>query len=312
MSAFLHIPMGPNLRGWLGINDKLYTGDQSTDSNKLNWDEFEAFIIGNAKENPFTDEGDLIDVIDELVAMDLPKAAVSLYEACSSIWSGKNFRGELGLGIASMFLEDLDAAESHLINAQEIMPNEPAPYINIVQILFHKNDLIAARKWIEAGLDAEPNNFKLWDQMADLFHEQVGPEFGAKVEAVAKEKQSWAGACLAAEILQSGDTQLKFRMLDPYYSKGERNHEFLVELTAAMGIAGKYDRIPQVLFDAEQNSTTGVPWQLHMHVAQAHIALNDKEAAMIHLGKAKETPHIPEDAIAMIKEIESDPEQFVH
>ena len=42
MSAFLHIPMGPNLRGWLGINDKLYTGDQSTDSNKLNWDEFEA------------------------------------------------------------------------------------------------------------------------------------------------------------------------------------------------------------------------------------------------------------------------------
>ncbi len=312
MSQWLQIPMGPNLRGWLGINDELYSGDKTSNSDELDWNAFEDFIAKNAQENPFLDETELIDILDELVAMDLPKAAVSLFESSRKIWSGSNFRGELALGVASMFLRHLDEAEEHLVKAQQLMPEEPAPYINIVQILLHKGDVSGARKWVEAGLEAEPNNFKLWDQLADIYNEEYGPEMGTKIEAIAQEKTSWAGSCLAAEVNQSGDTQMKFRTLQPFYSKGERDHDFLIELTAAMGIAGEYEKIPQVLWDAEQNSTTGIPWQLHMHCAQAYIALDDKPAAMKHLDHAKKTPHIPDEAVQMIKEIEADPDQYAN
>jgi len=312
MSSWLHVPMGPNLRGWLGINKELYTGDKTQDPDKLNWDEFSAFLVNHAQKTPFIDENDLVDILDELVAMDLPKAAVNLYEASTDIWSGTNFRGELSVGIAAMYLKDLSMAHEHLANAQRIIPEEPSPYINIVQILLFQNDFKSAREWIDTGLTAEPNNYSLWDQLADILQEEYGGEFGNKLLEIANEKKAWAGVCLASEIIQSADTQLKHSLLEPFYSKGERGHEFLIEYTASMGVSGNYSSIPQVLWDAEQNSTKGVPWQLYVHCAQAHIALNEKETAMKHLAKAKRDPHIPEDAIQMIQQIETDPDQFVH
>jgi tetratricopeptide (TPR) repeat protein len=312
MTPLNQIPMGPCLRGWLGISDADYIGHENMTQSDAEFEAFSDHLVEYCQSQPFVDETDLIDVIDELVAMDLPAAAIKVADASMGVWNESNFRGQLTLGVAHMLSRQFEEAEAYFCKAQALMPEEPAPYTNIVQILLARGEIPEAKKWCLAGLEVEPENFAFWELLSEIFEEEFGPAAGAQIVALANQRSSWAGAMLASDLTQDADPAHKFNFLDPFYAKGIRDHTFLIEYTAALGMAGHYDRIPQVVWSAEQATTKGIPWQLHLHTAQAYIALNDMDAAKRFLAKAKAGSHVPQEAMQMIESIEQDPNQFVH
>jgi len=121
---------------------------------------------------------------------------------------------------------------------QELAPAEPAPYVNLVQIMIFQDRFADARTWCQAGLTAEPNNYNLWDLLADIGTRE-GENFSHyDILEAAKQFDSWAGYSLAADLDPEANSQTKAAHLDPFYNHGERSSDFLIEYTGALGAAG--------------------------------------------------------------------------
>src|SRR5690349_8056550 len=97
---FHAFPMGPRLRGFLGIPPEAYRGDTAPVRAADDEEAFASFLAAAARAEPPANEDELIDLLDELVAMDLPQATLRLADACPELWSGKDFRGLLAVGVA--------------------------------------------------------------------------------------------------------------------------------------------------------------------------------------------------------------------
>jgi len=107
-------PMGPKLRIWLGINinnDAKNDRRRPEESERQGFADFLLQSIGMSQTQPNLDEGQLVDLADELVAMDLPLVALKLIDSFSNCWHRNHFRGVLAEGIAAMQVEDLERSE---------------------------------------------------------------------------------------------------------------------------------------------------------------------------------------------------------
>jgi tetratricopeptide (TPR) repeat protein len=292
------IAMGPKLRAFVGIPAETYQGTKDPGP------EFPAALVEYAVQRGIRDEAELSDLIDELVTMDQPRAALGLAARFPAQVDAGDFRTQLSLGVAGMLAGDHDTAETAFRAAQGVLPDEPAPYVNLVQILMHQERHEEAEIWAEAGLDADRNNTRLWELVARLLSTAFGDYVGAEVERRATKRDAWAGLALAADLTTTGDRYYKLTLLERLYPQGEREPGFLVELTAAYGVAGDYAKIPQVVWQAERLSQKGLPWQLHVHVAQAQVALGKYAEAMHAIAKARRAEHAPEGLHAMLDELE--------
>ncbi|MCX6104660.1 MAG: hypothetical protein NTY08_02370 [Proteobacteria bacterium] len=303
-NRFNSYPMGPQLRSYLGISDEIYAGDQRHVSpSQEESEELEGYLASYRGQAPELSATGLVDLIDELVTMDLPRAALLIASQHPSEMISDDFRARLALGVAAMLCADFSVAEDNLRAAQALLPAEPAPYVNLAQIYLEQQQFELAQTWCLAGLDAEPNHLGLWDLLAEIMREEHGEYLPEMLMIVAEKRCSWAGLSLAANLTTTGDRYLKANLLERNYQQGERDPQFLIELTGAYGIASEFAKIPPLVWQAERLSSKGLPWQLNVHCAQAHLAMDQSGDALTRLNKAEADPQLPDEARGALQEL---------
>lgn len=307
MHQWQDFAMGPKLRAFLGIQDEAYAGHLQADRTDASAREFSEYLATYTRERAGEDHGLdgalLSDLLDELIAMDLPGAVLALASEHGERLSSDDFRAQLCIGVAAMMGGDLSEAEERFRAAQQLLPEEPAPYVNLVQIFYSQGRADDAELWAVSGLDADPNNFRLWELVAVLYRDKFGDYTPDRLLQLAEKRASWAGLSLAASLTTTGDRYLKLSLLDKLYFQGERDPQFLIELTAAMGVAGELERIPQIVLQAERLSQKGLPWQLHAHCAQASLALRNVDDALVAVEKARKDKDLPDEGRAALDEL---------
>ena len=295
-------PMGPQIRTWFEIPDTAYEGHENPSPTADELAQFtDAFLMKLEDSSP-KDQNHLVDLLEELVGMNLPLLAVKLVDAYPQLFPDSDFRAQLHLGNAAMLVSDLSRAESAFIEAQRLIPEEPAPYVNLTQIYCYDGLLDKAREWCDAGLNAEPNNPRLWELLAWL-EQQDEKARGGNITSVANEisklaqtKNSWAGMSLACDLKDPEDVGTKVSILETFWDEGCRDTDYLIEFTAVLGMAGRYDRIPMIFWQVEKQSSQGLPWQLSVHLAQAFLGLGREADAKAVLLKLNDMIELPENA----------------
>lgn len=308
---FRRFPMGPNLRAYLDLGEA-YEGESVPRRDENEEAALTAYLRRHHDNNIDRLSGaQVIDLADELVTMDLPVAALELAGRRPSDFGDQDFRAQLALGVAAMLTGDLAVAEAALRKAQAAMPEEPAPYVNLTQIFHSLGRHDEAEVWCQAGMDAEPNNLRLWDLLAMLYQTRFGEFLPEELLRVAEKRASWAGLALAADLTTTGDRYFKANLLERLYAQGERDTQFLVELTGAYGVAGQFDRIPPLVWQAERATTKRLPWQLRMHGAQAQLALGHGAECLEHLAKLATDPTLPPEARGALDELRKEAQELV-
>lgn len=296
-------PMGPRLKAYLAVDEMtLHPQETAPSDNEL---DFTSFLKSYHPTKPIAIT-EAVGVMDELVTMALPQAALDMLQFYPEIANLPEFAPQLTIGVAAMMQKSWDLAESALRKAQEILPEEPAPYVNLAQIYQHLEQLQDAEIWIHAGLEADLNNHRLWELLAQITYKNQGEFAPETLMKFAQTKSSWAGISMASEMITTGDRHLKATLLEKIYDRGERDPLFLIELTGAFGIAGEFEKIPQIVWQAERMNTKGLPWQLHAHGAQAEIALGSPEKARVQIAKARKDPFVTEEALESLKFLEDE------
>ncbi len=269
---FGSFPMGPTLRKYVGVSGS-YRGEIAGKVSDEAARAFAEALLAYAADHEISDGSLLVNVLEELVTMDMPVAALQMYEAHRDIFPAGDFRAQFHLGNAAMLSGSLVIAEQALGEAQKLVPGEPAPYVNMAQIMIFDSRLEEARQWVEAGIDADPDHFGLWEMLAWILQQQEVPDHPKSIERLAREKNSWAGLSLAADLVAPDEPERKLNALEEFYAAGNTSEDFLVEYTAVLGQCGLYDRIPAAIWRARPSgSSTPLSWKLKLHLAQAQLA----------------------------------------
>lgn len=269
-------PMGPKLREWLQL-DASYAGDTTPLETPEHKTLFSTSVLEELKINPILEDQDFVSIIDEVVAMDFPELALQIADSNVALPHRKYFRGVLAEAIAAMLAHELERAKECFRLAQELSPEEPASYVNMARILLHESKTGEAMEWCLGGLDAEVNNFNLWELIHTIIATPNEEQTYLKLLNLAQEKNSWAGFSLAAEVSPHANSQTKKELLEDIYHEGERSHDFLIEYTGALGMAGQFEKIPPIIFQVKKFSSETLPWKLQLHLAQAFLAMEQKE-----------------------------------
>lgn len=311
-NSIVRFPMGPKLRSWLSVPEHDYKGHENTSPTAEDVAMFtDAFLLQLEDSSP-NNSDQLVDLLEELVGMNLPLLAIKLADAYPEIFPQNDFRAQLYLGNASMLVNDFSRAESAFVEAQKLVPQEPAPYVNLTQIYCHDGLIERARQWCEAGLNAENNNLRLWELMAWIEQQTEhsnntrGTSAIDAITALAKSKNSWAGVSLACDLKAPEDVIHKATELEKFWDEGLRDPEFLTEFTAVLGMAGRYDRIPSIIWQAEKQSSTGLPWQLTVHLIQAYLGLGREEDAARALNKLSHIETLPKSAQQILQSLQEE------
>lgn len=303
---FTNLPMGPNLRKWLSLPSD-YTPENSPDFKSFN-----AWLLDHIEEAEVESESTLVELLDELVSMDLPEATLKLADYQANIWTRREFRGVQAEGIAAMILGDLGRAELCFKHAHHAAPEEPAPYTNLIQVLYHDDRLEDARKWLTAGLNTNPNYYRLWE-LAYAIEQKEGSEPDAinrHMYELAREYNSWAGFSLASETDESANSQTKAHHLSAFYKEGERDHEFLIEYTGALGAASDFEAVGPIYWSAKKASGgKELPWRLMIHAAQAYLSMGEHEKFIGIANDILKMEYIPEEVTSYLTELKKEAEK---
>lgn len=293
-------PMGPKLRSWLGISESDYLGATNEHPSAQQVEAFQERLMSQMEDVQITSGDALCDLLEELVGMNMPLLAIKLVDSYPTVFLADDFRSNLHLGNACMLVSEFARAEECFRTAQKLVPEEPAPYVNLVQIYCQDRHMDTALSWALAGLDADPNFFRLWELLAWIYQQQDFSTAKDRINAEAKARNSWAGTSLAVDLASSGDEEpdprAKMIALEPFYNAGERDYDFLVEYTAALGLAGLYEKIPAILWQVERQASKGLPWQLYFHVIQAYLGLSRDDQALEVIEKVSKMDGIPPQA----------------
>lgn len=249
---------------------------------------------------------DILALFDELVSMALPLTALTLVHLEPSLKESHSFAPQLGIGVAAMMVRDLKTAEAAFRKAQSLIPEEPAPYVNLIQIFMETGRYRDVDLWMEAGLEAAPNHHNLWELLYQRVHTVHGDFTPEKILEEARTKGSWAGVSLATSLLSTGDRHLKSRELERFYSLGERDPLFLIELTGAYGVGEEFEKIPPIVWQAQKMNSKTLPWQLHAHGAQAELSLGSPTRAQVHIDLARKDRFISKEGLQALAELESE------
>lgn len=267
-------PLGPKLEHLLGKSE-LDLGTSESAASFTSPQILDEVRNAISKQQPL-DPSLWDDVLEELILMNLPAYALALKGDYLDA-GPPSFRGLLALGSAGMMAGQTEMAEDLLVEANRLVPEEPAPYTNISLINMLDGDFAAAKPWIEEGLRTNPGHMRLWSLAASWL---ASPEAGSDDEKrswiakLATSTRSWQGALLARRHAGDLSPEGALAELEPFFYEGLVEPDFLIEFTAQLGLSGQYERIPQVLWQVEgtQGGPSGVPWQVYVHAVQAHLA----------------------------------------
>jgi tetratricopeptide (TPR) repeat protein len=302
-------PMGPNLRSWFGLNASQYKGTENSAPSADQVANFSQVFVQSMEDNTPKNPAHLVDILEELVGMNFPLLAIKFVDSYQHLFPHRDFRAQLHYGNASMLVGDLARAEAAFVAAQKIVPEEPAPYINLTQIYSHDDFHDKAREWCLAGLDVDPDNTRLWELAAWL--EQIRSGEHASRETVAMniaklalDKNSWAGTSLACDLKNPEDVTSKAEALEVFWNNGVRDLAFLIEYTAVLGVAGRFDKIPTVVWQSKNGDQT--PWQLLVHLAQAQLGLGRHEDALDALEMASKSSELTPEARSILNSLKAE------
>ncbi len=296
-------PMGPNLREWFGLSGNQYRGADNSSPSADQVANFSHLFVRSLEDNAPKNPSHLVDILEELVGMNFPLLAIKFVDSYQQLFPHGDFRAQLHYGNASMLVGDLARAESAFVAAQKIVPEEPAPYINLTQIYCHDQLYTKAREWCLAGLDVDQENTRLWELAAWLEQSGDGENLSRETVAnniarLASEKNSWAGTSLACDLKNPDDALTKANALEVYWNNGVRDLPFLIEYTAVLGMAGRFDKIPTIVWQSKSGEKT--PWQLLVHLAQANLGLGRPEDAREALETASKNNELTHEARSII------------
>lgn len=298
-------PMGPTLRHVLDFPEiEINQINDPSDEEKA---QFEAFLKEHLHALCPIDFDILVNLMEELTGMAMPHLTFQLYEAHPSLHSdlSRDFRAMLNLGVSSLIESEWETSISFLTQANIAEPAELAPFINLAEIYLHIGDEPQAEKWAIAGLNLDPNNRQLW-KIIGLISMERGTEI--EVQALAKKLNSYAGLSLAADLTDPEDFLLKSQSLENHYHSGGREPDFLIEYTALLGISRQFEKIPPILWDAENlpHFQGSPPWELYLHASQAHAALEDHDKAELILNKLTKRRDLPPQALEEIARLKQE------
>ena len=97
-------PMGPNMRNWLKITDKDYLGQMTEAILPSEKSNFLDFLLMYSQDHSIASELELVELADELLAMDLPLMVLKLIDNNLEVWSRNDFRALHTEGLSSMYL----------------------------------------------------------------------------------------------------------------------------------------------------------------------------------------------------------------
>jgi tetratricopeptide (TPR) repeat protein len=307
-----HYPMGPQLRQYLGISDEEYTGDRSSRPDEKTMAAFQDFLMQVVREKPVATQELFVDLIEELTSMGLPMVAVAITEQYPQFTIDTDFRACLALGSSLMMIGELDEAIVVMNQAKALAPQELAPYVNLASIAFSQERDADALELIDHGLGIDPDNFRLWELIASIYLHEDRVTAGDRLRAKANEVNSYAGLSLAAEVIDPNDRLLKAELLEEAFNAGARDDDFLIEYTAALGIAQQFEKIPQLVYRLEHIEKKKVHWKLYAHAAQAFLALNKEAEAATLISKASRSPDIPANVLQDLQTVYDEQMQAHH
>ena len=291
-------PMGPHLQNYLEISASEYKGENAPPVSKERLQEFSSFLVDYFQDHKPQSAAEFVDLIEEMTSMGLSGAVIQLVDFNPELPIDGDFRACLALGSSLMLESELDEAATFLRQAVGLAPLELAPYLNLTQIYFSMEQDEEAMKWASKGLAIDANNPRLWEIIASIYMYDDKATAGERIREKAEATLSYAGMSLAAEIIDPNDRLLKAQLLGDAFNAGSREDEFLIEYTAALGLAEQFEKIPQLLFRLENMEKKTIHWKLFAHAAQAFLAMNKQDEAQELIKKAARSPHIPATIIA--------------
>lgn len=296
-------PMGPHLKSFLQIRESEYRGDNAPPASKERLQEFSSFLIDYFQDHKPENHGQFVDLIEEMTSMGLSGVVMQFVEINADQPVEGDFRACLALGSSLMLESELDEAALFLRQAQGLAPMELAPYVNLVSIYFSMEQDEEAMHWADRALTLDANNPRVWEIIASIYMYQDRATAGEKVRAKADANLSYAGMSLAAELIDPNDRLLKAQLLGDAFDSGSRDDEFLIEYTAALGLAEQFEKIPQILFRLEKMENKALHWKLFAHGAQAYLAMNKQDEAQELIQKASRSPHIPANIVSDLQRV---------
>lgn len=278
-----NLPIGPELRQYLQWGA---SSQHIVNPPEDLYDQFSKEFIAYSLENTVKDFTQFLDLLEELVAMKCFHTALTFSGQYSEYLQKQDFRLKLSMGVAYMGSQDFELAESFFYEANEIVPEEIAPQINLMQIFLQTGRADSALEWGQSLLELDLNHVRVWELIAQALYQKHAAEYLAKFEALVNSKNSWVARSMLAEYLSPDDGDLRMEYLQPFYDQGERSFAFMVEYTAALGVSGQYDRILTCIWQLNsQYKPSEIPWQISLHKIQALMGLEqfDKSLAEIDL-----------------------------
>ena len=302
-SKWNSFPMGPALRHYLGIAPNAYKGETAPQPNAATVSDFEIFLDEYLKSHPIQNISELSDIAEEMVGMGLGQSSLTAIALNDMPDHKSDFRLLLAQGCAHMLVSQIEEAIEVLGEAHAVKADEPAPCINLAKIFYSMNEDSSAQQWAEAGLALDPNNQQLWEICGRIACAENMEAAGNQIRELGEKFDSYSGLSLAAELIDPNDSLLKAQMMEKVYTSGDRSPEFLIEYTAALGMAGQYDKVTSVIWQAEKLDGQNIPWQLYAHGAQANLAKENGEVASEMIAKIEKYPDAPSDLIRDLKSV---------
>ncbi len=299
-------PMGPQLRNYLGIRDADYQGDDPSTAlhaNAENLARLSAYLIETMQENPVEHYNHWANLVEELNVMALSQVVIFMAEQDYREEVEQDYRALLAIGSSYLMNQDWDPAIAYLQRAHQQSSEEIAPYTNLAGIYYSCQQDDQAEQWCLAGLDVEANHQRLWEILASVLLEKDKLQAGARLKEIALRKQSYLGLSLASSLIDPQDQLLKAQSLAELYHHDTKDQEFLIEYTAALGLAGQFVKIPNIVWQAHRNLGNQLHWKLFAHAAQAHMAqeeLEDARKVLDHM--ENKVSDAPQDVIQELRQ----------
>ncbi|MFW7380348.1 MAG: tetratricopeptide repeat protein [Oligoflexus sp.] len=297
-----HYPMGPNIRRYLGISDEEYQGEHAARPDDEIAAQFADELRQVLSQHIIQDFHEWVDVLEELTAMGLASTVCFLTEEDYRQQADHDFRALLAIGSAYMLESEDELALRYLQKAHELEAGELAPYVNIASIHYAFERDQDARLWAESGLQVDANHHRLWEILASVHLHENPHAAGEQLKTFAERINSYLGLSLAADLIDPDDALLKAQYLESVFQSDKIDADFLIEYTAALGMAKQFEKIPSVIWKAERISGISIPWKVYAHGAQAYLSQEDPQGASSLIDSLKAIDDAPKDLIAELEQ----------
>jgi tetratricopeptide (TPR) repeat protein len=170
----------------------------------------------------------------------------------------------LGLGVAQREQEKWEKAEATLRGAQNLLPNNAAPWLQLARLFESKNESDKQREAIENAIQAAPTAVEGWASLFQHAEKQGGEDAAVKVVedlALAEPNKKTAAPFVALQGLFSGKEETREKALVFARKAVERNENdalALISLSALYGQKGDLDSVIELLSKHEAKMVSDV------------------------------------------------------